>query len=338
MTLEIFWFCAIAVLWGGYFALEGFDFGVGMLLPFLARDERDRRGMLATIGPHWDGNEVWLVIAAGATFAAFPAWYATMFSGFYLVLVLILVLLIVRVLSFEWRERADDRRWLGGWRWANTIASFGAPFLWGVALANLLHGVPLDGDGDFSGNVLDLFNAYTVAAGVAVTLLFALHGATFLALRTEGGLRDRSRAAARRLAAPAALVVAAFLAWTVQVAVDRNDRDLVPVLIPALIGAAALALGLVTALRGRSGWAFTASTLSALALVATLFSALYPYVIVSDPDIGNSLTVSGAATAHYALSVITVVAAVVLPVMMLYQGWTYHVFRTRVRPAQDPPG
>ena len=207
-----------------------------------------------------------------------------------------------------------------------------------MALANLLHGVPLDGDGHFSGNVLDLFNAYTVAAGVAVTLLFALHGATFLGLRTEGGLRERSRAAARRLAAPAALVVAAFLAWTVQVAVDRNDRELVPVLIPALIGAAALALGLVTALRGRSGWAFTASTLSALALVATLFSALYPYVIVSDPDIGNSLTVSGAATAHYALSVITVVAAVVLPVMMLYQGWTYHVFRTRVRPAQNPPG
>ena len=338
MTLEIFWFCAIAVLWGGYFALEGFDFGVGMLLPFLARDERDRSKLLATIGPHWDGNEVWLVIAAGATFAAFPAWYATMFSGFYLVLVLILVLLIVRVLSFEWRERADDRRWLGGWRWANTIASFGAPFLWGVALANLLHGVPLDGDGHFSGNVLDLFNAYTVAAGVAVTLLFALHGATFLALRTEGGLRERSRAAARRLAAPAAVVVAAFLAWTVQVAVDRNDRELAPVLIPALLGAAALVLGLATALRGRSGWAFTASTLSALALVATLFSALYPYVIVSDPDIGNSLTVSGAATAHYALSVITVVAAVVLPVMMLYQGWTYHVFRTRVRPAQDSSG
>ena len=159
MTLEILWFCAIAVLWGGYFVLEGFDFGVGQLLPFLARDEDERSALLGTIGPHWDGNEVWLVIAAGATFAAFPAWYATMFSAFYLVLLLILVLLIVRVLSFEWRERDEGARWRGAWRWANTVSSVGAPFLWGVALASLLYGIPLDGNGDFTGNVLDLFNA-----------------------------------------------------------------------------------------------------------------------------------------------------------------------------------
>ena len=197
MTLEILWFCAIAVLWGGYFVLEGFDFGVGQLLPFLARDEDERSALLATIGPHWDGNEVWLVIAAGATFAAFPAWYATMFSAFYLVLLLILVLLIVRVLSFEWRERDEGARWRGAWRWANTVSSVGAPFLWGVALASLLYGIPLDGDGDFTGNVLDLFNAYTVAAGVAVALLFALHGATFLSLRAEG---DAAGAGGRRRA------------------------------------------------------------------------------------------------------------------------------------------
>jgi cytochrome d ubiquinol oxidase subunit II len=340
MTLAILWFCAIAVLWGGYFALEGFDFGVGALLPFLARDEDDRSALLDTVGPHWDGNEVWLVIAAGATFAAFPAWYATMFSGFYLVLLLILVLLIVRVLSFEWRERDEGSRWRGAWRWANTVSSIGAPFLWGVALSSLLYGVPLNKSGDFTGNVLDLFNGYTVAAGIAVALLFALHGATFLALRTDGALRERAGAAARRLCFPAALVVAAFLAWTVAVAVDRNGRDALPPIIPAAVGVAALVLGVVCVLGRRSGWAFVASAVASLAIVATLFTALYPRVLVSAPDLQNSLTISGAASAHYALSVITVVAAVLLPVMLLYQGWTYHVFRARLSgpPGESPTG
>jgi cytochrome d ubiquinol oxidase subunit II len=331
MTLEIVWFCAIAILWGGYFVLEGFDFGVGELLPFLARDEDERSELLGTIGPHWDGNEVWLVIAAGATFAAFPAWYATMFSGFYLVLLLILVLLIVRVLSFEWRERDAGARWRGAWRWANTVSSVGAPFLWGVALAALLYGVPLDGNGDFSGNVLDLFNGYTVAAGAAVALLFALHGATFLSLRAEGALRERAAVAARRLSLPVALVVAAFLAWTVATAVDRNGRDLLAPLVPAVIGGLALLLGAVLAHRGRSSWAFAMTAVGSLSIVATLFTALYDRVLVSAPDPANSLTIAGAATGHYALSVITVVAAVLLPVMLLYQGWTYHVFRVRLR-------
>jgi cytochrome bd ubiquinol oxidase subunit II len=331
MTLEILWFCAIAVLWGGYFVLEGFDFGVGELLPFLARDEDERSALLGTIGPHWDGNEVWLVIAAGATFAAFPVWYATMFSAFYLVLLLILVLLIVRVLSFEWRERDEGARWRGAWRWANTVSSIGAPFLWGVALASLLYGIPLDGNGDFTGNVLDLFNAYTVAAGVAVVLLFALHGATFLSLRAEGALRQRAAGAAHRLSLPVALVVVAFLAWTVAVAVDRNDRDLVAPLVPAAVGGLALVLGAVFARSGRSGRAFAMTAVASLSIVATLFTALYDRVLVSAPNPENSLTISNAATEHYALSVITVIAAVLLPVMVLYQGWTYHVFRVRLR-------
>jgi ATP-binding cassette subfamily C protein CydD len=263
---------------------------------------------------------VWLVIAAGATFAAFPAWYATMFSAFYLVLLLILVLLIVRVLSFEWRERDEGTRWRGAWRWANTLSSVGAPFLWGVALASLLYGIPLDGNGDFTGNVLDLFNAYTVAAGVAVVLLFALHGATFLTLRAEGDLRERAAGAVRRLSLPVALVVAAFLAWTVAVAVDRNGRDLVAPLVPAAVGGIVLVLGVVFALGGRSGWAFAMTAVASLSIVATLFTALYDRVLVSAPSPENSLTISDAATEHYALSVITVVAAVLLPVMLLYQG------------------
>jgi cytochrome d ubiquinol oxidase subunit II len=330
MSLEIFWFCLIAVLWGGYFFLEGFDFGVGMLLPFLPRNERERSTMLETIGPVWDGNEVWLVVAGGATFAAFPAWYATMFSGFYLALLLVLVLLIVRVVSFEWREKSDNPRWRRTWQWANTVGSVGAPFVWGVALANLVHGVPLDSDGNYSGSILDLFSAYTVLAGIATVALFALHGATFLTLRTGGDLHARAVAATRRLALPVAVVVGGVLAWTVAVGVDRNEKDVFPPVLPAALGVAALVLAVVLVMRRRSGWAFVATGVAALAWVATIFTALYPRVLVSHPSFANSLTISDAAAAHYALSVITVVAAVLTPVVLLYQGWTYHVFRARV--------
>jgi cytochrome bd ubiquinol oxidase subunit II len=335
MSLQIFWFCLIAVLWGGYFVLEGFDFGVGILLAFLPRDEDERSTMLETIGPVWDGNEVWLVVAGGATFAAFPAWYATMFSGFYLALLLVLVLLIVRVVSFEWREKSDDPRWRTTWRWANTVGSIGAPFIWGVALANLVHGVPLNSSGDYSGNFLNLFSVYTVLAGLAVVALFALHGATFLALRTGGNLGARAAAASRRLAIPVAVVVGAMLAWTVAVGVDRNDKSVFPSVLPAALGVAALVAAVVFVARQRSGAAFVATGLATVLWVATIFTTLYPRVLVSHPSFSNSLTMSGAAAGHYALSVITVVAAVLTPVVLLYQGWTYHVFRARL--GGEPP-
>jgi cytochrome bd ubiquinol oxidase subunit II len=330
MDLQIFWFCLIAVLWAGYFLLEGFDFGVGMLLPFVPRDEGERGAMFQTIGPVWDGNEVWLVVAAGATFAAFPAWYATMFSALYLALLLILVCLIVRVVSFEWRERSASPRTRLAWQWANTVGSVGAPFLWGVALANLLHGLPLDEKGVFTGTFLDLFDGYTVLAGFATVLLFALHGATFLTLRIHGDLGARAAAAARRLSAPTAVVVVAFLAWTVVVAVDGNERGVAGPLVPAVLGAIAVVLCAVLVRTGRVGWAFAATGVAAVAIVATLFTGLYPRVLVSDPSFANSLTVTGAATEHYALTVITVVGAVLLPVVLLYQGWTYHVLRARL--------
>jgi cytochrome bd ubiquinol oxidase subunit II len=335
MSLEIFWFCLIGALWGGYFVLEGFDFGVGMLLPFLPRDERERSTMLQTIGPVWDGNEVWLVVAGGATFAAFPAWYATMFSGFYLALLLILVLLIVRVVSFEWREKSDDPRWRSTWRWANTVGSIGAPFVWGVALANLVHGVPLNSDGDYTGDILDLFSAYTVLAGLATVALFALHGATFLTLRTNGDLCSRAAALARRLAVPVAVLLGAVLAWTVAVGVNRNGKDVFPPVLPAALGVGALVLAVVFTMRHRSGWAFVATAAAAALWVATIFTTLYPRVLVSHPSFSNSLTISDAAAAHYALSVITVVAAILTPVVLLYQGWTYHVFRARL--GGEPP-
>src|ERR1044071_8252414 len=215
MGLETTWFCLIGVLWAGYFLLEGFDFGVGMLLPFLPRNERERGLMFETIGPVWDGNEVWLVVAAGATFAAFPAWYATMFSGFYLALLLILVLLIVRVVSFEWREKRESPRWRATWAWMNTLGSVGAPFIWGVALANLVQGVPLDSEHGYAGDFLDLFSAYTVAAGVAVVAVVAAPGATYRSLRTDGDFRERAARASRRLAVPASLLGIGIGAWTV---------------------------------------------------------------------------------------------------------------------------
>jgi cytochrome d ubiquinol oxidase subunit II len=339
MSLEIFWFCLIGVLWGGYFLLEGFDFGVGILLPFLPRNERERSTMLEAIGPVWDGNEVWLVVAGGATFAAFPVWYATMFSGFYLALLLVLVFLIVRVVSFEWRGKSDHPRWRTTWQWANTVGSFGAPFVWGVALANLVHGVPLSSGGDYSGNILDLFSPYTVLAGIATVALFALHGATFLTLRTSGDLRERAALAAARLAGPVAILVGALLAWTVAVGVDRNDKDVFPPVLPAALGVGALVLAAVFVMRQRSGWAFVATGLAAVLWVATIFTALYPRVLVSHPSFANSLTISNAASAHYALSVITVVAAILTPIVLLYQGWTYHVFRARLggEPAVGEP-
>jgi len=333
MDLDTFWFCLIAVLWSGYFVLEGFDFGVGMLLLFLPsreRGEEDRRTMFQAIGPVWDGNEVWLVVAAGATFAAFPAWYATMFSGFYIALLLILVLLIVRVVSFEWRAKSESPRWRWVWTWANTIGSVGVPFIWGVALASLLYGVPLNSDGDYAGNLADLLSPYSVFAGIAFVLLFAFHGATFLTLRTAGELHQRAERAARRLAIPAVLVSGAFLVWTLVVAMDRNDKDLFPPALPAILGIVTLVLAAAFLFRERNGRTFAMTALGTIAGVATLFTSLYPRVMVSNPDFANSLTVENASSSPYALKVMTVAALILVPIVLLYQGWTYYVFRRRL--------
>jgi cytochrome bd ubiquinol oxidase subunit II len=330
MNLENIWFVLIAVLWAGYFVLEGFDFGVGMLLPFLPRDEDERRAMFESIGPVWDGNEVWLVVAGGATFAAFPAWYATMFSGFYLALVLVLVCLIIRVVSFEWRGKRNSPRWRAFWLWANTIGSLGAALVWGVGLSALLYGVPIDSSGNATGTLADLFRPYTVLGGLSVVLLFAYHGATFLTLRTTGGLCERAGAAARRLGPIASVAGAAFLVWTVFVAVDRNHRGVAGPLVPALLGVAALAIGLVLTRRGRDGLGFAFTAAAVLLWVATVFTSLYPRVMVSSTDFTNSLTVQSTASAHYTLAVMSVVAVIFVPLVLVYQGWTYHVFRARV--------
>jgi cytochrome bd ubiquinol oxidase subunit II len=301
-----------------------------MLLPVVGRRDEDRDVMLHSIEPVWDGNEVWLVVAAGATFAAFPVWYATMFSGFYLALLLILVCLILRAVSFEWRTRSDSTTWRTRWLTVTVVASFGAPFLWGVALANLLDGVPLDSNGDYTGNLTDLFTLYTVFTGLVVVLLFAFHGATYLTLRTSGELCERIGRTARRLAVPAAVAVIGFAVWTVALAVDRNDKSVFPPVIPAVVAGLALLLAAVFVRRRHSGLAFAATALGAVATVATLFTSLYPRVIVSSPNFQNSLTVSSAASSHYALKTITIIALVLTPIVLLYQAWTYHVFRARL--------
>jgi cytochrome d ubiquinol oxidase subunit II len=330
MSLPEFWFVLIAVLWGGYFVLEGFDFGVGMLLPVLGRNDDDRRAMFQSIGPVWDGNEVWLVVAGGATFAAFPAWYGTMFSGFYIALVIVLLCLMLRVVSFEWRERGDSERWRAFWRWMNTLGSAGASLVWGIALANLVYGVPLDSNHDFSGSFFDLFNWYTLLGGLTAAALFVFHGATYLTIRTSGDLWSRAAASARLLAVPALVLGSGFYIATVAVAADHNHKDAFPPLLPAILGILVLVGAVMTAWVRRSGWSFACTAAAALAFVATVFTSLYPRVMVSSPDFGNSLTIQNAASGHYALQVMTVVAVIFTPLVLLYQGWTYHVFRARI--------
>ena len=337
MDIQNLWFVLIAGLWSGYFVLEGFDFGVGMLLPVVGQSEAERGQMLDTIGPVWDGNEVWLVIAAGATFAAFPAWYATLFSGLYQALLLALVLLIVRVVSFEWRHRSDGSTWKRTWLGAHVVASIGIPLIWGIALANLVHGVPLDSSGNFAGSFTDLLSPYTVFAGIAAVGLFALHGAVFLELKTVGVLRTRALQTGRKLAPGVVVLTAVFLGWTVYVATQHNAKSAFPSIVVAVAATLAIAAGGTLAVRGRAGRAFTATALGVVLTVATIFTSLFPRVMVSNPNFQNSLTIANSAAAHYALTVITVVAVVVTPIVVIYQGWTYRVFRRRLTGQPEQP-
>jgi cytochrome d ubiquinol oxidase subunit II len=325
VAFNIFWFIVIALLWTGFFVLEGFDFGVGILHSVVGRDDAGRRMAVNTIGPLWDGNEVWLIVAAAGMFAAFPGWYATMFSGMYLALVLLLVSLILRGVSFEFRGKNDSSRWRGTWDGLMTAGSVLAPFLLGVALGDLLHGLPIGSDQEFTGNFLDLFSPYAVYTGLTLVLVCVLHGSTFLALKTTGEVRERSARLARRAAPLTALAVLAFASWT-QVTIDQG---VLPGIVPT---ATVLAiLGVVWLIRdGREGWAFAMTTFAMAGTILTIFIDLYPRVMVSSTSAANSLTVQNAASSPYALKVMTVVAILFFPLVLLYQGWTYYVFRRRV--------
>lgn len=325
MAFNIFWFIVIALLWTGFFILEGFDFGVGMLHGVVGKDDAGRRTAVNTIGPLWDGNEVWLIVAGAAMFAAFPGWYATMFSAFYLALVLLLVALILRGVSFEFRGKSDSARWRGTWDSLMTLGSVLAPLLIGIALGDLLHGIPIGSNQEYTGNLVDLLNPYALYTGITIVLVCVLHGATFLALKTTGNVRERSSRLARGAAPVTALAVLALAVWT-QVTIHQG---VLPGVVPVATVLAILAV--VWLIRdGREGWAFAMTTFAMAGTILTIFIDLYPRVMVSSTNAAFSLTVQNSASSPYALKVMTVVAVLFFPLVLLYQGWTYYVFRRRV--------
>ena len=331
--LQALWFILIAVLWLGYFVLEGFDFGVGMLIRKLGHDNADRRAIIHSIGPVWDGNEVWLITAGGATFAAFPNWYATLFSGFYLALFLILVALIVRGVSFEFWGKSDDPRWRTGWEWAMVVSSFLAALLWGVAWANIVKGVPIDSSQEFTGDLFTLLNPYALLGGVTTVLLFLSHGAIYLNMRTGGDLPERARAVARWASPAAALAGIAFVAWT---ALDVAGQDAVVIALAALT-AGFLVIAATAELKRRPGWAFAYSAGAIASLFVMLFVDLFPQVMPSSTSAAFDLTIANTSSSPYTLTVMTVVAVVLVPVVVGYQAWTYWVFRKRVSPEDFDP-
>jgi cytochrome bd ubiquinol oxidase subunit II len=332
VELNTFWFCLIGVLWVGYLVLEGFDFGVGMLLPVLGRNDTERRVLINTIGPVWDGNEVWLLVAGGATFAAFPEWYATLFSGFYLALLLILVALILRGVAFEYRGKIDDPLWRRRWDTAIVIGSSIPALLWGVAFANIVAGVPIDADKQFTGTLLTLLNPYGLLGGLTTLSLFALHGALFLGLRTNGELRERAIRLAAVLSLPTLVIAGGFAVWT-QLAYG-SGWTWIAVLVAALglLGAARAAY------QGREAVGFALTSLVIVAAVVLIFGSLFPDVMPSSTDAAYSLTVQNASSTHYTLVVMTWVAAFLTPVVVAYQAFTYWVFRRRLGIGNIPAG
>jgi len=332
MQLVPFWFVVITVLWTGFFVLEGFDFGVGMLHSLAGQDEAGRRAVINTIGPLWDGNEVWLIVAAAAMFAAFPGWYATAFSGFYLLMVLLLAALIVRGVAFEYRGKRDAVRWRRTWDVLLTVGSVAAPFLIGVVLGDMLHGLPINSHQEYTGSFWDLLQPYALFTGVTLVLICLMHGATFLALKTTDDLRVRSGRLARQVAPVTAAAVVAFAIWThVQ---SSSTFFLNPVELLAVLAVLA-AVWLIY--DHREGFAFAATTVTMAASIVAFFTGLYPNVMVSSTNAANNLTVHNTASGAYSLKVMTVVVVIFLPVVLAYQTWTYYVFRRRVSKREFQP-
>lgn len=324
MDLALVWFLLIAFLWTGYMVLEGFDFGVAMLLEKIGKGDKGRRVGLNAIGPVWDGNEVWLITAGGATFAAFPEWYATLFSGFYLPLLLILVALILRAVAIEYRGTINDDGWRRRWDWVIMGSAWVPSILWGVAFANIVRGVPIDENFTYTGGLFNLLTPYALLGGATTLVLFLSHGAIFLSLKTNGEVRERAEDVAQKLAPLALVVAGVFAVWT-QVAYSVTWTW-------AVVAVAALGL-IVTLIAGRSrkfGWAFTGNAVAIAASVVLIFGSLYPDVMPSSTDPAFSLTIHNASSTDYTLTVMTWVAVIFAPIVLLYQGWTYWVFRKRL--------
>jgi len=325
MTLGDFWFIVIAILWVGFFVLEGFDFGVGMLHSFLGRNDLERRVLVNTIGPVWDGNEVWLIVAGAGIFAAFPGWYATMFSSLYLALVLVLAALIMRGLSFECQRKFEDSRWRNYWRWGLTVGSALIPFLIGVGLGDLLHGLPINSHHDYTGGFWQLLTPFGLWTGLTLTVLSLLSGATYLTLKTTGDLHERAQSAATWIGAVAVVVTFGFMTWT-HVGLSTG-------FVPEPLQALALLAVIVAAWTAREradGWAFIAACVGIGGTVGSLFNELFPRVMISSTNTAYNLTVNNTASPPYTLKVMTVVAVIGMPVVIFYQAWSYKVFRRRL--------
>jgi cytochrome d ubiquinol oxidase subunit II len=329
IDLNTIWFVLIAVLFIGFFFLEGFDYGVGILLPFLAKEDRERRMIINTIGPFWDANEVWLITAGGAMFAAFPDWYATLFSGFYLALVLMLLALIVRGVAFEFRSKDENPTWRKTWDTLIFIGSLVPALLWGVAMSNIIRGVPIDGSMNYVGGFWNLLNPYALVSGVAAVVIFSLHGAIFLSLKVGEPLKARALSAARRLW-PAALIAGFFAVGLGYFVTDMYERlGVNPGVIPLSAGAAMLITGWLLR-RERSGWAFIATSICIVFSTVTIFMGLYPRVLVSSLRPEWSLTIYNAASSAYTLRIMTIIAIIFVPIMLAYQIWSYYIFRARI--------
>jgi cytochrome d ubiquinol oxidase subunit II len=330
MDLAYLWFFIVGFLFVGYFVLDGFDFGVGMSLPFLGKDDISRRQIINTIGPVWDLNETWVIVAGACLFAAFPEWYATLFSGFYLALLLILLALILRGVSFEYRHQRDSLRWKKGFDTMIVIGSAVPALLWGVAVANIVQGVPIDADHEFTGSLLTLLNPYGLLGGLTTLLLFFTHGVYFVALKTDGQVRSDARALARKSGLLTIVVAAAFLTWTVVNAMNAGAPALMFVIGLSVVAAISLIASWIANGADREGWAFGFGAGTIVAAVLALWLALFPNVMPSSTDPAFSLTIENASSTDYTLTIMSWAALVFLPLVLAYQGWTYWVFRKRV--------
>ena len=330
MDLATLWFWIVAFLFVGYFVLDGFDFGVGMSLPFLGRDDVSRRQVINTIGPIWDLNETWVIVAGAVLFASFPEWYASLFSGFYLLLLVILLALILRGVSFEYRHQRDDAAWKARFDRMIVIGSAVPAFLWGVVFGNVAQGVALDANHTHIGGVFALLNPYALLVGLTTLLVFLLHGALFVALKTDGRVHEDARRLVWFSAVPTILVAAGTVLWTIGLAAGREAPLLWLVVASGALAAVSLIAAVLFSLRGRDGRAFTAGAATVLFSVAMLFSALFPQVLPSTIDPAYSLTIANASSTPYTLQIMSWTALVALPLVLAYQSWTYWIFRKRV--------
>ena len=332
MQLNEIWFLIVGFLFIGYFVLDGFDFGVGMSLPFLGKDDTDRRVLINTIGPVWDLNETWVLVAGASLFASFPEWYASLFSGFYLALLLILAALIVRGVAFEYRGKGETARWKKTFDWMITLGSALPALLWGVAFANIVNGVPLNAQHVYTGNLFTLLNPYGLLGGLVTLTLFFTHGLIFITLKTEGEIKERARQLAKKAGYVTTVLAASFLLWTLFAHFSMFGLVLTAIAALSLIAAQAANFA------NREGWAFTLLVLTIITAVGALFSALYPNVLPSTTDPSFSLTIQNASSSQYTLTVMSWVAAFMVPFVIAYQTWTYWVFRKRISRKSIPAG